>query len=293
MTGGKVMAAKKTPAEYVTESMIAQLEQGVVPWIKDWKDGDADRGLPYNAESKKQYRGGNLFILWMARQLHSYRSNGWLTKNQINAAGGSIGKGQKATWVIFWKPMKVEDKDRPGKEKKVLLQRVYMVWNVDQCEGLPEKYGKRENFELPEGTLEARMKELKIEVKLGAPAYHVELDYITLPKVEQFKSRDHFTSTAAHEVVHWTGHKSRLNRATLIDRSLANYHAEELVAELGSAILCTMLGIKLDGLQHAEYLGHYISAMMADPKVLLKSAGIAQTAVDYIMGVSFETPSDA
>ena len=283
------MVAKKTPAEYVTEAMIAQLEKGVVPWIKDWKGGDADRGLPYNAESKKQYRGGNLFILWMERQLHSYRSNGWLTKNQINAAGGSIGKGQKATWVIFWKPMKVEDKDRPGKEKKILLQRVYMVWNVDQCEGLPEKYGKRENFELPEGTLEARMKELKIEVKLGAPAYHPELDYITMPKVEQFKSVDHFTSTEAHEVVHWTGHKDRLNRSSLVNRTHANYCAEELVAELGSAILCTMLGIKLDGLLHAEYLGHYINAMKEDPKFLLQSAGIAQKAVDYIMGVSYES----
>lgn len=165
---------KKTPAEYVTEAMIAQLEKGVVPWVKDWKGQVADTGLPYNAESKKQYRGGNLFILWMQRQLHSYVSNGWLTKNQINAAGGSIRKGEKATWVIFWKPMKIDDKDRPGKTKKVLLQRVYMVWNVDQCDGLPEKYGKRENFVLPEGTLEARMKALGVVVKLGAPAFHSE-----------------------------------------------------------------------------------------------------------------------
>lgn len=108
-----------------------------------------------------------------------------------------------------------------------------------------------------------------------------------MPKPEQFTTRDHFTSTAAHEVVHWTGHKDRLKRKTMVERTRKDYYEEELVAELGSAILCTMLGIKLDGLQHAEYLGHYIEQMRADPKFLLQTAGVAQKAVDYIMGVDF------
>jgi antirestriction protein ArdC len=217
-----------------------------------------------------------------------YTSNGWLTKNQINAAGGSIRKGEQTTWVIFWKPMMVDDKDRPGEQKKVLLQRVYMVWNVDQCENLPEKYTMRADFVLPEGTLEARMKALGVVVKAGPPAFHPELDYITMPKPEQFSSMDSYRSTEAHEVIHWTGHKSRLNRKTLVERTSVNYNKEELVAELGSAILCTMLGIKLDGLQHAGYLQHYIDLLRADPMILLQTAGVAQVAVDYVMGVKFE-----
>ena len=121
----------------LTDRIIALLTQGTVPWHKSWK---VRTGLPRNLISQKPYRGINVFLLLAM----SYESPLWLTFRQVSQLGGSVKKGEKACPVVFWKQMKIEDKES-GEQQKIPLLRYYHVFNVAQCDGLKtDASGRRE-----------------------------------------------------------------------------------------------------------------------------------------------------
>jgi len=279
------LAEKKTPYDQVTDQIVASLEKGVVPWVKPWNtEGVASLEMPHNAAKKNAYRGVNVLTLWAAQMAKGYKTSGWMTMKQANQLGGKIRKGERATWVVFWKFINKTD-DR-GNEVKYGYLTTYMVFNVDQIDGLPEDLTK-DMLPRPimgDGAIEERIRELHVDIRIGGTVacYHPVLDYVNNPEKKEFKSEGDYYSTLLHEVGgHWTGHESRLNRKFGTGE---DYAFEELVAELTSAFLCAEYGIPLERLQHAEYVGHWIKNKKNDNKAIMRAASLAQKAADYFMG---------
>jgi antirestriction protein ArdC len=275
--------------DHVTRTVCEALERGVVPWIKPWSEdskASSPWGLPTNIAKGKEYRGANILILWGQAKQAQYQCDDWLTQKQAAALGGSVLKGERPTWVHFWK---WDERDVRGERKRVPMLRAYRVFNVAQTQGceLPTRSAVRE---LGAGAIEDRVRKLGARVRLGGNRAYFDPnnDRIAVPLPERFKSPDAFHSTVLHELTHWTGHTPRLNRGVANHFGTPEYAREELIAELGSAFLCARFGIALDGLQHPEYLQSWIKVLRSDSRAILQAASGAQKAADFIMGEQFD-----
>jgi antirestriction protein ArdC len=277
----------------VTDRIIAELERGVVPWRKPW--AATDGSLHRNLVSGKPYRGVNQLLL----SLSSYSSPYWVTFKQAKAKGGAVRKGEKSTLIVFWKFLRREDK-ATGKLTSIPMLRHYRVFNVEQCDGLtvPEPV-EREDFD-PIAAAETIFADMPNRPMVGfggdrafyAPAF----DTVQLPEREAFDSAAGFYSTAFHELVHATGHQSRLNRPEVQGGASFGsevYSREELTAEMGAAMLCAQAGILDDTVKpSAAYIGSWLKVLRADRKMVLGAAGKAQRAADYILGTGFAEEDD-
>ncbi len=237
---------KKEYAEEVAAKIIEQLEQGTAPWQKPWKPGELS--LPYNASTGKEYRGIN--SMWLAMQGHG--DPRWMTYNQANDAGAQVRKGSKGTKIVYWKTHDEEKaKDENGKpiigeDGKPKMIRVALerprafhavVFNAEQIDGLPALAPK---IIAPEPERHARAEAIlgnsgaNIQHVAGNRAfYRPSTDSITLPERGQFDSADGYYATALHELGHWTGHPSRLDRDLAHPFGSEGYAREELRAEIG------------------------------------------------------------
>ncbi len=267
--------------EMVNAQIIELLEAGTVPWHKPWSGGDS----PKNLISKKPYRGLNIMLLGS----RPFASPYWLTYNQAQKIGGSVNKGEKSTVVIFWKFLEVEDKDT-GKSKTIPMLRYYRVFNSEQCM-IPE--GKIPESVIVENEIESidMCEEIvngydgpEIEYKAPRAFYSPTPDIINMPRKETFESSEELYSVLFHEMVHSTGHKSRLNRITdhAAFRS-TEYSKEELIAEYGAAYLCAITGIENSTIDNsASYIQNWLNALKNDKRLLVTACGAAQKAIDYI-----------
>jgi antirestriction protein ArdC len=285
----------------VSNRIAAQLESGVAPWVKPWSV-TAGRNIPHNAITGRPYSGVNVLMLWMAMNNPAYTVPAWATFNQIKNAGGRLKPDSKGTGIeiYFVKPM--ESKTRlgtDGKPAKFMMLKSFHVFNVGQCEGLPEKFTGVSVEPRDESRRDATIEEFLTAT--GAKFYHggdrafysPAHDAITLPAFEAFKSASDYYGTAAHELAHWTGHKARLDRQFGARFVYAQYAAEELVAELCSAFIAAEFGI--DGqLQNAEYIAVWIRLLKDDSKAFFTAASKAQAAADYLRGKALaESTPDA
>lgn len=265
----------------VTDQMITELETGVAPWVRPWKNGKAMVNMPHNGESGRPYSGINLLLLWCS----PYADQRWLTFNQIKNLGGS-NKGQKATTVTVWKTFTGEDAN--GKEKQIPFCRAHSIWNLEQLTGIDDAklYDAPDQAEVKatSGTELAEQVGAKLLPYGGNRAYYVPLvDAIRLPTQDQFHGENNFDATMYHELVHWTGHKSRKDRK-LSGRFGDNaYAAEELIAEMGSAFLCARLGTKLEGLQHPSYVDHWLKILKGDNRAIFAASSQARQAVEFML----------
>lgn len=231
--------AKDNIYEMVTNSIIAKLEQGVIPWRKTWQAGQAPKSLA----SKKPYRGINNFLLGM----QGFQSPFWATFNQIKKQGGIVKKGEKGTVIVFWKWLKEKDKVT-GKEtgKNIPLLRYFRVWNTDQTEGLkvPEfetiKPADFNPIAECENIVNGMPNPPTIEHNGTAAVYFSDRDMVRMPAPSTFETPEAYYGTLFHELAHSTGHESRLNRKELSEGSRFGskaYSLEELVAEMASAMV--------------------------------------------------------
>lgn len=282
----------------VTDRIVAELEKGTAPWVRPWKTVHRAGSSPYNAGSKRPYSGVNVILLWITSAVRGYTSQSWLTFKQVKELGGHVRKGEKATEVVFVKPISVPDKDENGApkkdengdlvEKSINLIRGYWVFNVEQCADLPARVCALGTVTVPEGIADPAFDDFVSRtgatIKHGGDraCYSPSLDAIAMPYRGQFASPSAYKSAMLHELGHWTGHQSRLDRKLRNRFGDHEYAIEELVAELCSAYLCAELGV--DGqLQHnASYLAHWISVMKADKRAIFTAAAAAQKAADYI-----------
>ncbi len=274
------------PAARITQEIIARLEAGTKPWIKPW------RGVPVSRPLRAcgvPYRGMNVFWLWMVADMCGYASPFWMTYNQAKALGAQVRKGEKSTIAIFYKSYtkEVEAPDtgeRSNEARRVL--KAYPVFNADQVEGLPERFHPAKTLELvePEGreqALDAFFSAIPAALRHhgGEAYYEPGLDRVTMPPTQLFSGFDHYYATLGHELSHWTGHPSRLDRNLKNRFGTAAYAAEELVAELSSAILGAELGLPVAHLDsHASYIEHWLKLLREDDRAILTAAAKAEEA---------------
>ena len=270
--------------EQITERIIKLLSQGTVPWQKPWK---ASTSLPRNLISQKPYRGINVFLLLAM----SYESPFWLTFRQALQLGGTVRKGEKSCPVVFWKQSTVDDKET-GEPQKLLLARYYHVFNVAQCDGLKpdaEPATSAEDCLLMPDEIVAHMPQRPV-IKHGmAKAYYSpKEDYVGLPSRERFTDAAGYYTTLFHELIHATGHASRLNRPTLTEKAGFGsnpYSKEELIAEMGATFLCGHAELAERTIDNsAAYLKHWLEQLKNDRTLIVQAAAQAQKAVDFILG---------
>jgi antirestriction protein ArdC len=266
----------------ITERIVSLLSQGTVPWHKPWQ---VNTGLPRNLVSQKPYRGINVFLL-MAM---NYESPHWLTLRQANLLGGQIKPGEKSCPVVFWKPMKVKDKES-GEDRKIPFLRLYHVFNVAQCTGLKNipKADETAFVSTKPAEIVAHMPLLPaIKHGMKAAYYSPVNDIVGMPDHERFDAEDNYHATLFHELVHATGHEKRLKRAGIVERNGYGsdpYGKEELIAEMGSAFLCGYAGIVDRTINSsAAYLEGWLKQLQADKTLIVHAAAQAQKAADFIL----------
>lgn len=275
----------------VTDTVLESLKKGVVPWRKPW---DTSALLPVNADSSRPYRGVNAFLL----SLSPYQDHRWLTFRQVQARGGAVRKGERATMVVFWKQWEPKA-DKEGKTKKVPLLRHYNVFNAEQCEGLdlpelyrPERLGEHARIERAELLVRSMPDPPQIVQNGTAAWYRPSDDLVTVPPLDRFVSADAFYATLFHELGHATGHPDRLARSGVtgsVRFGSGEYGREELVAEMTSAFCCAVLSLDNSLLgSSASYIQGWLSALKADPKAVVVAAAQAQRAADYVRGVTYD-----
>lgn len=275
----------------ITEIVISKLEQGVIPWRKPWNDA----GMPRNMISKRGYRGINLLLLSCLDYSQPY----YLSFNQIKKLDGSVRKGENGHLVVFCKWLEAKDEsgnlilNDKGNPKMIPMLRYYYVFNVSQCINIDAKYipeiPKREfqPIDQAEQIVKGMPQQPRLIYKGGKAYYSPEPDVVTLPVFESFHSDEAIYSTLFHELVHSTGHESRLKRKGVTDRvSFASeqYSQEELIAEMGAAFLCAEAGIENKIIDNAAaYIANWLSKLRDDKRMLVIAAGAAQKACDFIL----------
>jgi antirestriction protein ArdC len=290
-------SASRSPAAAITAAIAARLEQGVKPWVRPW--GTAASSRPLRA-CGTPYRGINTFWLWLAADCRGYASSFWMTYRQAQALGGQVRKGEQATIALFYKTyakrrgQQREDAPEPDSASASELRRVlrsYAVFNAEQIDHLPARYypAARPAAEEPVGR-EAALDVFFAAVpaalrQQGDEAYYEALpDRVTMPPPALFSGFDHYYATLAHELAHWTGHPSRLARDLSQRFGSRGYAAEELVAELASAIIGAELGLPVAHLDHhASYVAHWIELLKTDERAIFTAAARAEEAAAMIL----------
>ncbi|NIJ63133.1 antirestriction protein ArdC [Sphingomonas leidyi] len=292
----------------VTGRIVAELEAGRFPWVQPWEAAAAVPGLPRNAGSGRAYSGINVLILWGEVIMRGYASQGWLTFRQALEAGGCVRKGEHGVGVVYadrFVPREADkgtlrgsatppNGDEPPERAIHFLKR-FTVFNVAQCDGLPERMlsraaplPPREIVPVAEALIAATGADFRIG---GAEAYYAPgEDYVRVPPQPAFRHQIDYYRTALHELGHWTGHASRLGRDLSNPFGSAGYAREELVAELASAFLCAALGIQPTA-RHADYLGSWLAVLRADNRAIFRAASLASKAADYLLAFQSEAPA--
>lgn len=273
--------------EMVTSRIIEELEKGVIPWRKPWHGVLSGA---YSRSTKKPYSLLNQMLLG--------KNGEWLTFNQIKQLGGSVKKGEKASFVVFWSPIKVKETDQDGNEieKTIPFLKYYNVFHITQTTGI-EPLTPVEEAEILKPVEKAEniinnyitKSGLKFEAAVSDRAYYSpSRDYVCVPAMEQYSDTSEYYSTTFHELTHSTGHKSRLNRLSSGAAAAfggEDYSKEELVAELGAAALCNQCGIETahSFKNSAAYIQGWLKALKNDKRLIVSASGQAQKAVDYIV----------
>ena len=286
---------KNDIAATITQSIISQLEQGTAPWIKPWSSSLVDTSAPHNPAKGTFYRGINFLWLSLIQTSGEFgTASTWMTYKQAEKIGAQVSnraKG-KGVQVVFYKPFEITgalNPDTGAHDKKVIpMLKTYTVFNTDFIDGLP--VNEIEPVEKPEfqsiEDCEQFIASIGADIRHGGNRafYTSKDDYIQLPEKADFHSNADYYATALHELSHWTGSESRLNRQFGKKFGDNAYAFEELVAELGAAMLCAHN--KIDGqLQHASYIESWLKVLKADNRAILKASAEAQKILDYLVKV--------
>jgi antirestriction protein ArdC len=284
------------------------LERGVAPWQKPWAPGASSLGIPFNPTSERAYRGGNAIHLMATSLLRNYEDPRWMTYKQASDNGWQVRRGEKGTQIEYWEAKEASDKTQPSPSdglgdtstansnnasagKSRFVHRVYTVFNGQQMDGIPAHAPKQHT------TFDAVHAGEQILNNSGANIAHDQADRafysrsqdsIHLPPKDAFKDAAGYYGTALHELAHWTGHPSRLDRSTLTASYRfgdVNYAKEELRAELASVFLAAQRGIPHDPEQHAAYVNSWVGALKRDKNEIFRAAHDASKATDFILAL--------
>ena len=280
----------KKICQMVTDRLIAEMEKGIIPWNKPWHGS----GGAVSHVTGKPYSCLNQLIL---------RPGEYITFNQCKAEGGKVKKGCHGYPIVFWKQFKVEEVNPTTNEiesKLIPLLKYYTVFHIEDCEGIEAKYDIEtdqpsanpdmtaesvvDNYEYREESLRINRVDITDEA-----FYSPKRDYIQVPCMEQYENNSEYYSTLFHEMIHSTGHTTRLNRFTGSAAAAAfgseEYSKEELIAEIGAAALVNYCGLETTSTfrNSTAYLQSWIKALRNDPTMIVAAAGKAEKAFNYII----------
>jgi len=273
-----------TVYQEVTDSIIKQLENGAMPWIKPWAtDSTADK----NFLSQAPYKGINRLMLGLSSMVNGFNCPVWASFKQWQTVGANVRKGEKGTKIVFYSPVTKENKATGDVESYNLL-KAYYVFNASQVDGVtiqapsvPDKpFNAIEQAEL-------RIKKTGAVITHGGDSafYAPSVDKINVPHKASFISEASYYATVFHELTHWSGHELRCNRNLKGRFGNPLYAFEELVAEMGAAFLCQDYRIQGE-LRHAGYIESWLKVLKEDSKAIFKAAALAQKAADYVNGLN-------
>ncbi len=293
---GKSAAQKYADYAQVYADMVIQhLEDGTAPWIRPWGPGRSEPGFgaPYNAITGKCYSGSNYGWLLMIKEMKGYTDDRWLTFKQAMDLGCHVRKGEQSTVCIKWIVSDAKENDQgEDNEQARLFPILFSVFNGDQIEGMPlapvrEIPKEHERHEQCEALILAAG--ASISHNGGNRAYYSPAsDSIHLPAREAFKSTDNYYATTLHELGHWTGHKSRLDRDLSGGFGSVSYAKEELVAELASMMIGDRLAIGHDPGQHVAYIASWIKLLQEHPREILIAASKAEQVCTHLGVAKYE-----
>lgn len=277
----------------VTDRIIADLEQGELTWLKPWSAGNMDgRVLKPLRHNGQEYSGINVLMLWGAAMEAGFCSPHWMTFKQAKELGAHVRKGERGAPVVYAGSMNKTEEQENGEqaERVIPFLKTYTVFNVEQIEGLPDHY-----YTKPEPVIDPAQRIEHAEAFFAASGadlrhggnrafYSDGSDYVQMPVFECFRSPQAYYATLAHELTHWTKHKSRLDREFGRKKwGDEGYAREELVAELGAAFLCADLGLTPEArTDHAAYIQSWLKVLKNDKRAIFSAAAYAQKASDYL-----------
>jgi antirestriction protein ArdC len=307
----------------VTDRIISELEAGRVPWVQPWSNAVASPALPANAVTGRPYSGINILFLWGAVIAHGFASQRWLTFAQARDAGGMVRKGEHGTQVVF--ANRFTPKDAAGRNggsradnggrangdsraggrdalaggeaaKAIPFLKRFTVFNVEQIDGLPddlthiEVLPPHEIMPAAEALVAASGADIRIG---GSEAYYLpSRDIVQLPPPHAFASISDFYATTFHELGHWTGGRTRLDRPMNHGFASPDYAREELIAELTSAFLCASLGLA-PTVRHADYIADWLDLLRTDARAIFRAASAATKAAEWLRDRHRMTQNDA
>lgn len=269
----------------VTNSIIESLERGVKPWVCPWKCKGAVSGIPSNVSTGKAYTGMNIMLLWCSAAKHGFQDPRWLTYHQATEQGAQVRKGETGTTGIFYKTL--EKENDAGELERIPMLKTFTVFNIEQTDGLnlDEDIGPQPVTEFdPLPDVEALFQRTGANInERGQQAfYQPSTDEIWLPERHLFADAANFYATGLHELVHWTGAKSRLDRVKGGKFGSESYAFEELIAELGCAFLMADLGVSGE-VQHESYIASWLKTLKDDKRYIFQAASAASKAHRFLM----------
>lgn len=281
----------------VTDSIVAELERGVRPWLKPWNAehaaGRITRPLRGNLIP---YRGINVLMLWAEAVEKGFAAPIWMTFKQALELGGHVRKGEKGSLVVYASSITRSEADEATgeeTERDIPFMKGYTVFNVEQVEGLPAQY-----YAPAQPRLETLQRIARADAFFAATAadirqggnkayYSMGTDHVQMPPFESFRDAESYYATLAHEVTHWTRHPKRLDRDFGRKRfGDQGYAMEELVAELGAAFLSADLDLTPEVRDdHASYIDCWLKVLKEDRRAIFTAASHAQRAADFLNGL--------
>jgi antirestriction protein ArdC len=278
----------------VSAQIIAELKTGVPPWVLPWRQ--LGRTVARNALTGRRYNGINILFLWMAQQRYRWPFAHFLSFKQALELGGHVRKGEHGIKIIFYKDLVViAPEDAETESRRVPMLKTFTVFNIAQCEGLPDRIARpmieAQHFGERDLLIEEFIATIGSQIREGADVagYSLDRDFITMPPFRAFASPAEYYSTLFHEVGHWTGHPARFNRPLPGKWQEKPYALEELIAEFGAAFLCAEFAIDCV-MPSASYIQSWISLFEDDPKALFTAASKASKAVDYLRDLILAAP---
>lgn len=289
----------------ITDKIIEDLAKGVRPWMKPWTAantaGRITRPLRYNGQP---YSGVNVLLLWSEGIARGYTSSTWMTFKQSLELGAAVRKGETGTTVVFASRFTKSETDGNGGEveREIPFLKAYSVFNVEQIDGLPDRYRHQPAPVLdPAGRIEHAdrfFRNTGAVIRHGGNQafYAPAADIIQMPPFESFKDVASYYAILSHEVTHFTAPAHRLGRdLSRYAKDKTDRASEELIAELGSCFLCADLGIvpELEPRpDHASYLGSWLKVLTDDRRAIFQAAAHAQRAVSFLHGLQPETAGE-